>query len=80
MTPDELDRFLVTQTSEISKATPAIFLYVPGRERHFGSGVLLQVKHTRFLLTAAHVADDFFHRYKKIFFGTSTFDDLIALA
>src|SRR5271157_4528112 len=68
MTPDELDRFVVTHTSEISKATPALFIYVPGRERHFGSGVLLQVEDTRFLLTAAHVADDCFHRYKRIFF------------
>ena len=77
MTPDELDRFVVTHTSEISKATPALFIYVPGRERHFGSGVLLQVEDTRFLLTAAHVADDCFHRYKRIFFGTPTFDDLL---
>ena len=80
MTPDELDRFVVTHTSEISKATPALFIYVPGRERHFGSGVLLQVEATRYLLTAAHVADDCFHRYKRIFFGTPTFDDLLPLA
>jgi len=80
MTPDELDRFVVTHTSEISKATPALFIYVPRRERHFGSGVLLQVEDTRFLLTAAHVADDCFDRYKRIFFGTPTFDDLLPLA
>jgi hypothetical protein len=77
MSPDELDQFLVQHTSEISRSTPALFLAQPGRERHFGSGVLLQVEEARFLVTAAHVADDCFERYKLPCFGTSTFDELL---
>jgi hypothetical protein len=77
MTPGELNEFLLSQTSEISRYTPALFRYVPGRESHFGSGVLLTVGNVRFLLTAAHVADEFFQTYKKIFFGTPTTDDLL---
>jgi hypothetical protein len=77
MTPNELDQFLVKHTSQISGTAPALFLAQPDRERHFGSGVLLQVEETRFPITAAHVADDCFERYKLPCFGTSNFDELI---
>ena len=56
----------------------ALFKHVSGEADHFGSGVLLQVESTRFLVTAAHVSDEFFcERWKQIFFGTLNGEDLI---
>src|SRR5262249_38836382 len=65
-------------TSEISRTTAALFKHVAGEGDHYGSGVLLQVDGTRFLVTAAHVSDEFFcERWKQIFFGTPNGDELI---
>jgi hypothetical protein len=52
--------------------------HASGEADHFGSGVLLQVEGTRFLVTAAHVSDEFFcERWRQILFGTPNEDDLI---
>ncbi len=78
MGPEELNLFVLPHTSEISRTTVALFKHVSGEADHFGSGVLLQVEGTRFLVTAAHVTDEFFcERWKQIFFATSTEDDLL---
>src|SRR5262249_24471712 len=54
------------------------FKHVSGKADHYASGVLLQVEGTRFLVTAAHVSDEFFcEHWKQIFFGTPSEDDLI---
>ena len=77
MTPDELRCFLLPHTAEICRTTPALFRYIPGRENHFGSGVLLRVGETPFMLTAAHVADEFRDlKWKGIFFGTPDLEPL----
>ena len=79
MTPDELTALLVPHTSEICRTTPALFRYIPGRESHFGSGVLLRVGETPFMLTAAHVADEFRDmKWKGIYFGTPDLEPLSA--
>ena len=71
MTPDEVVGFLLPHTAEICRTTPALFRYIPGRENHFGSGVLLRVGETPFMLTAAHVADEFRDlKWKGISLGT----------
>ena len=78
MGPEELNRFALRHTSEISRTTVALFKHVSGEADHFGSGVLLQVEGTRFLVTAAHVTDEFFcEQWKQIFFGTPSEDDLL---
>ena len=75
---EELNRFTLRHTSEISRTTVALFKHVSGEADHYGSGVLLQVEGTRFLVTAAHVSDEFFCvQWKQIFFGTPSFDDVI---
>ena len=71
MTPDELRSFLLPHSAEICRTTPALFRYIHRRESHCGSGVLLRVGETPFMLTAAHVADEFRHlNWKGIYFGT----------
>jgi hypothetical protein len=76
--PEELDQFAVQHTSEISKTTVAMFKHVSGCADLIASGVLLQVEDTRFLVTAAHVTDEFFcEQWKQIFFGSASGDDLI---
>jgi hypothetical protein len=78
MGPEELNRFVLPHTSEISRTTVALFKHVSGKGDHYGSGVLLQVEGKRFLVTAAHVSDEFCcERWKQIFFGTPDGDDLI---
>ena len=78
MSPDELNLFVLPHTSAISRTTVALFKHASGEADHFGSGVLLQVEGTRFLVTAAHVSDEFFcERWRQIFFGTPNDDDLI---
>ena len=78
MGPEEFNLFALQHTSEISRTTVALFKHVSGEADHFGSGVLLQVEGTRFLVTAAHVSDEFFcEQWKQIFFGTPTEDDLL---
>ena len=78
MGPEELNRFALRHTSEISRTTVALLKHVSGEADHFGSGVLLQVEGTRFLVTAAHVTDEFFcEQWKQIFFGTPSEDDLL---
>jgi hypothetical protein len=79
MLPDAWNEFLPLYSSEISRFTPSLFKYVSGQWDHLGSGVLLQVGDVRFLLTAAHVADEFRLRYKKVFFGTLTGEDVLPL-
>jgi hypothetical protein len=75
MTPDEVIGFLLPHTAEICRTTPALSRYIPGRENHLGSGVLLRVGETPFMLTAAHVADEFRDlKWKGIFFGTPDFE------
>lgn len=75
---EELKRFALRHTSEISRTTVAVFKHFSGQGEHFGSGVLLQVEGTRFLVTAAHVTDEFFcEHWKQIFFGTPNEDDLL---
>jgi len=76
--PEELNRFVLPRTAEISRTTVALFKHVSGEADHYGSGMLLQVEATRFLVTAAHVSDEFFcERWRQIFFGTPNEDDLI---
>jgi hypothetical protein len=71
MTSDQLRTLLLPHTAALTQATPALFRFIPGREDHFGSGVLLRVGQTPFLLTAAHVADEFRDmHWKGILFGT----------
>ena len=78
MGPEELNLFAVQHSSEIARTTVALFKHVAGEADHFASGVLLQVEGTRFLVTAAHVSDEFFcERWKQIFFATPSEDDLI---
>jgi hypothetical protein len=78
MNPEELNRLVLPHTSEIAKTTVALFKHVSGKSDHYASGVLLQVDATRFLVTAAHVSDEFFcEQWKQIFFGTPSEDDLI---
>ena len=78
MSPDELNLFVLPHTSEISRTTVALFRHASGDADHYGSGVLLQVGGTRFLVTAAHVSDEFFcERWRQIFFGTLDGDELI---
>ena len=78
MGPEELNRFVLPHTSELSRTTAALFKHVAGEGDHYGSGVLPQVDGTRFLVTAAHVSDEFFcERWKQIFFGTPDGDELI---
>jgi hypothetical protein len=78
MGPEELNLFVLPHTSEISRTTVAMFKHVSGEAEHFASGMLLQVEGTRFLVTAAHVTDEFFcERWKQIFFATPTEDDLL---
>lgn len=78
MSPEELDRFVLPHTSEISRTTVALFRHVSGDADLLGSGVLLQVEGTRFLVTAAHVTDEFFcERWRQILFGTPDGDELI---
>jgi hypothetical protein len=78
MSPEELNQFVLPHTSEISRTTAALFKHVAGEADHYGSGVLLRVEGTRFLVTAAHVSDEFgCERWKQIFFGTPDVDELI---
>jgi len=78
MYPEELDRFVMPHTVELSKTTVPIFRHASGIVDHHGSGVLLQVEGKRFLVTAAHVSDEFFcERWRQFFFGTPEGDDLI---
>src|SRR5271157_3253300 len=78
MSPEELNRFVLTHTSEISRTTVALFRHASGEADHYGSGVLLQVEGMRFLVTAAHVSDEFFcERWRQIFFGTPDGDEVI---
>jgi len=81
MGPEEVNALVLPHTAEISRTTVALFKYVSGDGDHFGSGVLLRIEQNRFLVTAAHVADQRFdQRWRPIFFGTPTGDDLIQLA
>ncbi len=78
MSPEELNGFALQHTSEIARTTVALFRHASGDADHYGSGVLLQVEGTRFLVTAAHVSDEFFcERWRQIFFGTPNEDDVI---
>ena len=78
MGPEELNLFALRHTSEISRTTVALFKHVSGEADHYGSGVLLQVEGTRFLVTAAHVSDEFCcERWKQIFFGTPDGENVI---
>ena len=78
MSPEELNRFVLPHTSEISRTTVALFRHASGEADHYGSGVLLQVEGMRFLVTAAHVSDEFFcERWRQIFFGTPDGDEVI---
>jgi hypothetical protein len=78
MNIEELNQFALQHTSEIARTTVALFRHVSGEADHYASGVLLQVGGTRFLVTAAHVSDEFCcEQWKQIFFGTASFDDLI---
>jgi hypothetical protein len=78
MNPEEINRLVLPHTSEIARTTVALFKHVSGKSDHYASGVLLQVEGTRFLVTAAHVTDEFFcEHWKQVFFGTPSADDLI---
>jgi hypothetical protein len=78
MSPDELNEFVLPHTSEIPRTTVALFRHASGDADLLGSGVLLQVEGTRFLVTAARVSDEFFcERWRQIFFGTPDGDELI---
>ncbi len=78
MSPEELNLFALQHTSQISRTTVALFKHVAGEGDQYGSGVLLQVEGTRFLVTAAHVSDEFFReRWRQIFFDTPDGDELI---
>jgi len=78
MVPEELNLFALQHTSEISRTTVALFKHVSGEADQFASGVLVQVEGKRFLVTAAHVSDEFFcERWKQIFLGRPSGDDLI---
>ncbi len=80
MSPDEVNQFVLPHTSEISRTTVALFRHASGEADHYGSGVLLQVEDMRFLVTAAHVSDEFFcERWRQIFFGTPDGDELISV-
>jgi hypothetical protein len=71
MNPEELNRFVLPHTTEISRTTVALFKHVSGEADLLGSGVLMQVEGTRFLVTAAHVSDEYFcERWRQIVFGT----------
>jgi hypothetical protein len=78
MSLEELNRLVLPHTAEISRTTASLFRHASGDADHYGSGVLLQVEDTRFLVTAAHVTDEFFcERWRQIFFGTPNGDELI---
>ena len=56
-TEETIDK-ITRQTSRIAVCTVPLFGDFPEGPDHFGSGVLLKIREYRFLLTAAHVADE----------------------
>ena len=62
MTPEELNEFVLPHTSNLAKSTVALFKLVAGIGDFFGSGVLLRIENTHFLVTAAHVAHYFVNK------------------